>query len=212
MSFEPTWTRVVEPGASHRLGAHFDGEGVNFALFSAHAERVELCLFNADGQETARVDLPEYTNEIWHGYLPGLAPGARYGYRVHGKFDPEAGHRFNPNKLLIDPYARFIEGEIAWGQATYGYKFDDPDEDLSFDETDSAAAMPKCVVIDPKTSGGHPNLKACHPVEPRDLLRDPCAGLYQAASGRARSAARHIRRPRDRRHREIYQEPRHHIR
>ena len=163
MSFQPAWTRVVEPGSSHRLGAHFDGEGVNFALFSAHAERVELCLFSAEGVETARVELPEYTNEIWHGYLPGVGPGQRYGYRVHGKFEPEAGHRFNPNKLLIDPYARLIEGEISWGQPTYGYKFDDPAEDLSFDETDSAASMPKCVVVDPTRAPGE---RAARPTIP----------------------------------------------
>ncbi len=153
MSFEPKWSRVVEAGDPTRLGSHFDGEGVNFALFSARAERVELCLYNAQGVEAARVDLPEYTNEIWHGYLPGLSPGTRYGYRVHGKFDPEAGHRFNPNKLLIDPYARSLEGDIAWGQPVYGYKFEDPAEDLSFDEIDSADAMPKCVVVDPKPAG-----------------------------------------------------------
>ncbi|MBP0575092.1 glycogen debranching enzyme, partial [Mycobacterium tuberculosis] len=81
---------------------------------SAHAERVDLCLFDADGSETERITLPEYTNEVWHGYLPGIAPGQRYGYRVYGPFEPESGHRFNPNKLLVDPYARALDGEVRW--------------------------------------------------------------------------------------------------
>lgn len=95
----------IRPGDSQQLGANFDGKGVNFALFSAHAERVELCLFDPSGKtEIARLELPEYTHEIWHGYVPDLQPGALYGYRVYGPYDPENGHRFNPNKLLIDPY------------------------------------------------------------------------------------------------------------
>ncbi len=148
MSFEGQTSRPVEAGDPTRLGATYDGAGVNFALFSAYAERVELCLFDAEGHELERITLPEYTNEIWHGYVPGLAPGQLYGYRVHGPYNPEAGHRFNPNKLLIDPYAKLIQGEIKWGQPTYGYKFEDEAGDLSFDETDSAASMPKCAVVD----------------------------------------------------------------
>ena len=140
---------VIEAGDPTALGATFDGRGTNFALFSAYAERVDLCLFDAGGKEIERLALPEYTNEIWHGYVPGLGAGTRYGYRVHGPFNPQAGHRFNPHKLLIDPYAKLIEGEIQWGQATYGYKFDDEAGDLSLDETDSAPAMPKCVVLEP---------------------------------------------------------------
>ncbi len=94
----------VRPGSSVELGANFDGEGTNFALFSAYADRVELCLFDDSGKtETARITLPEYTDEIFHGYLPGIRPGQRYGYRVHGRFAPEEGHRFNPHKLLLDP-------------------------------------------------------------------------------------------------------------
>ncbi|NTF44382.1 glycogen debranching protein GlgX [Rhizobium rhizogenes] len=139
----------VEPGDFTRLGANYDGLGVNFALFSAHAERVELCLLDETGsREIERIELPEYTNEIWHGYIPGLKPGALYGYRIHGPFDPEKGHRFNPNKLLIDPYARELVGDIKWSQAQFGYRLDDDQKDLSFDETDSAAQMPKCRVID----------------------------------------------------------------
>jgi glycogen operon protein len=97
------------------LGATWDGLGVNFALFSAHATKVELCLFDADGStEVERIELPEYTDEIWHGYLPTARPGTTYGYRVHGPYAPEAGHRFNPHKLLIDPYARQLIGGLQW--------------------------------------------------------------------------------------------------
>ncbi|MFK0335361.1 glycogen debranching protein GlgX [Rhizobium sp. NPDC090275] len=143
-------SRQVLAGDWTRLGANFDGEGVNFAIFSAHAERVELCLFDETGKtETDRITLPEFTNEIWHGYVPGLQPGALYGYRVHGPYDPEKGHRFNPNKLLVDPYARELDGDINWGQPQFAYKLDSEDKDLSFDETDSAQSMPKCRVIDP---------------------------------------------------------------
>ncbi|KAA3512212.1 glycogen debranching protein GlgX [Agrobacterium rosae] len=141
----------ILPGDFTRLGANFDGDGVNFAIFSAHAERIELCLFDEDGKtEIERITLPEFTNEIWHGYIPGLKPGALYGYRVHGPYDPEKGHRFNPNKLLVDPYARELVGDIQWGTEQFGYKLDAEDKDLSFDESDSAAKMPKCRVIDPK--------------------------------------------------------------
>ncbi len=152
MSFEGRKTRIVEAGDPTRRGATFDGQGTNFAIFSAYAERIELCLFDAKGKETERVTLPEFTDEIWHGYLPGVGPGQLYGFRVHGAYNPEAGHRFNPNKLLIDPYAKLIFGEIKWGQATYGYKFEDETGDLSYDETDSAASMPKCVVVEPDGS------------------------------------------------------------
>ena len=160
MKFESQFAGEIRPGDYTRLGAHFDGEGVNFALFSAYAEKVELCLFDGAGRESARIALPEFTNEIWHGYVPGLKPGQLYGYRVHGPFEPDKGHRFNPNKLLIDPYARLIFGDIKGGQPTYAYKFDDEAGDLSFDETDSAPAMPKCVVVDPARppSGPRPSI------------------------------------------------------
>ncbi len=150
MKFEKPTAREIRPGDYTRLGANFDADGVNFALFSAFAEKVELCLFDAGGAETDCITLPEFTNEIWHGFVPGLKTGQLYGYRVHGPFDPEKGHRFNPNKLLLDPYARLIVGDIQGGQPTYGYKFGDKAGDLSFDETDSAASMPKCVVVDPR--------------------------------------------------------------
>ncbi|MGV1753090.1 glycogen debranching protein GlgX [Agrobacterium sp. CG674] len=142
---------TILPGDFTRLGATFDGDGVNFAIFSAHAERVELCLFDADGKnEIERITLPEFTNEIWHGYIPGLKPGALYGYRVHGPYDPENGHRFNANKLLVDPYARELVGDIEWGPEQFGYILDAEDKDLSFNDSDSASKMPKCRVIDPQ--------------------------------------------------------------
>ncbi len=140
---------AIEPGDFTRLGATYDGAGVNFALFSAYAEKVELCLFDDSGsREVERIVLPEFTNEIWHGYVPGLKPGALYGYRVHGPFEPEKGHRFNPHKLLVDPYARELVGAVEWSQAQFAYILDDEQKDLSFDDTDSAAQMPKCRVID----------------------------------------------------------------
>jgi glycogen operon protein len=140
----------LREGAPHPLGATWDGRGVSFALFSANATKVELCLFEDGGaRETERIELPEYTDEIWHGYVPDLGPGTVYGYRVHGPYEPEAGHRFNPNKLLLDPYARAHMGSLTWDAACFGYTLDSPDVDLSFDERDSAPFVPKCVVIDP---------------------------------------------------------------
>ena len=144
-------TYKIEPGEWQQLGAVPDKDGVNFALFSAHAERVELCLFDDSGKiETARIELPEYTNEVWHGYIPGLKPGALYGYRVHGAYDPANGHRFNANKLLIDPYARELVGDVAWSSAHFAYDIESEDKDLSFNDSDSAAGMPKGRIIDPK--------------------------------------------------------------
>jgi len=123
--------KQIVAGDWTRLGANFDGDGVNFAIFSAHAERVELCLFDETGIiETDRVVLPEFTNEVWHGYVPGLKPGALYAYRVHGPYDPESGHRFNPNKLLIDPYARELVGDVEWSQAQFAYKLDAEEKDM----------------------------------------------------------------------------------
>lgn len=135
----------VWPGSAYPLGATFDGQGTNFALFSEGAERVELCLFDADGTET-RVPLTEVDAFVWHGYLPTVQPGQRYGYRVHGPYDPAQGQRFNPNKLLLDPYAKAVAGEIDWGQSLFGYDFGDPD---SRNDDDSATAMAKGVVVSP---------------------------------------------------------------
>ena len=147
-------SRLAE-GMPFPLGATWDGIGVNFALFSAHATKVELCLFDEAGErEIERIELPEYTDEVWHGYLPDARPGMLYGYRVHGPYEPQAGHRFNPNKLLLDPYARQIAGELTWNPALFGYTIGSPDADLSFDTQDSASFMPKCRVIDPAFTWG----------------------------------------------------------
>ena len=139
----------VKEGLPFPRGAHWDGNGTNFALFSANATKVEVCLFDASGkEEIARVELPEYTDQIFHGYLPGVQPGTFYGYRVHGPYRPEEGHRFNPNKLLLDPYARAHAFELEWNPALFGYQMETGD-DLTFDERDSAPFMPKCVIVDP---------------------------------------------------------------
>src|SRR6478736_8086349 len=133
------------PGEPFPLGPSWDGSGTNFSITSENADRVELCLFDDHDVET-RVVLPRHTAHNWHGYLPGVGPGQRYGYRVHGPWAPEEGHRFNPNKLLIDPYAKSVEGPVLWDRGrTLAYAGDD---DLVLDETDDAAAIPKSVVID----------------------------------------------------------------
>jgi glycogen operon protein len=139
----------VEPGRPYPLGASWDGSGVNFAIFSANAERVELCLFDDRGRrELSRIVLPEFTDEVWHGYLPDARPGTQYGFRVSGPYDPGRGHRFNNNKLLLDPYARALTGPVRWSDALYGYRIGSARDDLSFDRRDSASGMPKCVVMD----------------------------------------------------------------
>jgi len=135
----------IWPGSAYPLGATYDGSGTNFALFSEVAERVELCLFDADGAEE-RHDLPEMDGFVWHAFLPGVEPGQRYGYRVHGPYDPSRGHRCNPSKLLLDPYAKAIDGKFEWGQALFSYNFGDAQ---SRNDEDSAGAMPKSVVISP---------------------------------------------------------------
>jgi isoamylase len=139
------------PGAPYPLGASWDGEGVNFALFSEHAQAVRLELFDdpRSGVPSTVVPLTETTDQVWHVYLPDVRPGALYGYRVDGPYDPDAGHRFNPNKLLIDPYAKAVSGPIDWSDDLFGYTVGDPAEDLSFDTRDSASALPKSVVVDP---------------------------------------------------------------
>ncbi len=139
----------VWAGNPSPLGVTFDGRGVNVALFSAHAERVELCLFEPTGQrEVERIELPEYTDEVFHAYLPDLGPGQLYGFRVHGPYDPESGHRFNPAKLLIDPYAKLLSGPIRWSNAHFAFRVGGPREDLAMDRRDNARGMPKAVVVD----------------------------------------------------------------
>jgi isoamylase len=135
----------VWPGNAYPLGATYDGAGTNFALFSGVAERVQLCLFDSDGVETC-VDINEQDAMVWHVYLPGVEPGQRYGYRVHGPYDPASGARCNPNKLLLDPYAKAIDGRFDWDQSLFSYNFGDPE---SRNDDDSAAHMPKSVVINP---------------------------------------------------------------
>ncbi|HTX02053.1 MAG TPA: glycogen debranching protein GlgX [Candidatus Acidoferrales bacterium] len=150
---------TILPGHHYPLGATWDGSGVNFAIFSEHAEKVELCLFDARGtRELRRVVLPEYTDQVWHGYLPETVPGTLYGYRVYGPYDPARGHRFNHHKLLIDPYAKQLSGNLRWTDANFGYRIGAPRGDLSFDRRDNAAAIPKCVVVDTAFSWGNDRL------------------------------------------------------
>jgi glycogen operon protein len=143
---------TIAEGLPYPLGATPDGHGVNFALFSAHATAVELCLFSDDGsEERERIPLPEFTDEVWHVYVKGLKPGAVYGYRVHGPYDPGAGYRFNPAKLLLDPYAKAHLGALRWAPEVFGYPMEkgaEADADLERDERDSAPFVPKCIVVD----------------------------------------------------------------
>jgi isoamylase len=140
----------VREGSPNAHGAIWDGKGTNFTMFSASATKVEICLFDSQGgTEQERIALPEYTDQIWHGYIPDVGPSSVYGFRVHGPYDPTEGHRFNPNKLVLDPYARAHVGELKWAPEIFGYTIGADDNDLSFDERDSAAFMPKCVVVDP---------------------------------------------------------------
>jgi isoamylase len=140
---------IVWPGKPYPLGSVWDGEGVNFAIYSEHAEKVELCLFDPSGKrETLRVTLPEQTDMVWHGYLPEVRPGQLYGYRVYGPYNPQQGHRFNHHKLLLDPYGKAVRGSIRWSDSHFGYKLGSKQEDLSFDRRDNAAGMPKNRVID----------------------------------------------------------------
>jgi len=153
----------LRAGLPYPLGATWDGTGTNFALFSANATKVELCLFDSSGRrELERVALPEYTDEVWHGYLPEVRPGQLYGYRVHGPYAPEAGHRFNPHKLLLDPYALELRGDIRWHDAAFGYRIGSARADLSMDRRDSAFVMPKCVVVDPAVTWGADIRPATH--------------------------------------------------
>jgi isoamylase len=189
---------IVWPGRPYPLGSTWDGEGVNFALYSEHAEKVVLCLFDISGRrETLRVPLPEQTDMVWHGYLPEVRPGQLYGYRVFGPYTPEQGHRFNHHKLLLDPYGKQIQGTIRWSDSQFGYRVGHKQEDLSFDRRDDAAGMPKNRVIDSAFTWGadappkipwHETLiyelhvkgfTMCHPDVPAQL-RGTYAGLATA--------------------------------
>ncbi|MBK6972492.1 MAG: glycogen debranching protein GlgX [Sterolibacteriaceae bacterium] len=146
---------AVWPGEPYPRGACWDGEGVNFALFSEHAAKVELCIFDPSGKrELQRIEVREQTDLIWHCYLPEARPGLLYGYRVHGPYKPEQGMRFNPNKLLIEPYAKSIVGDVRWSDAHFGYRIGSSSQDLSFDRRDNANGMPKCRVVDPAFTWG----------------------------------------------------------
>jgi len=146
----------ISPGSPHPLGATWDGRGTNFALFSASATKVELCLFDRDGKrEAQRVTMPERTDDVWHAYLPHVTPGQLYGYRVHGPYAPEAGHRFNCNKLLIDPYSKRLAGQFSWTDAHFGYRTGAKQADLSFDKRDNARHMFKSVVVETAHSWAH---------------------------------------------------------
>jgi len=154
---------AVWPGQPYPLGSTWDGEGVNFSLFSEHAEKVELCLFDPKGRrEIGRIPVRWQTDQVWHCYLPEARPGLLYGYRVYGPYNPKKGQRFNPNKLLLDPYAKSIYGDVMWSNAFFGYRIGHKLEDLSFDRTNNAPGMPKCRVIDQAFTWGE-DRRPCTP-------------------------------------------------
>lgn len=146
----------IWPGHSFPLGATWNGMGVNFALFSEHAEKVELCLFDSvlSEKESRRIELPEYTNNVWHGYLPDVRPGQLYGYRVYGPYAPEHGHRFNPSKVLVDPYAKAIVRGVTWDEAMFPYRIGSAQQDLEMDDRDNAAFCPLAAIVDPAFTWG----------------------------------------------------------
>src|SRR3954470_9354854 len=167
-------------GAFSRLGASWDGRGTNFALFSANAHKVELCLFDSQGRrELERIELPERTEDVWHGYLNDVSPGQLYGYRVHGPYEPDHGHRFNPNKLLLDPYARRVAGRLVWSDAHFAYRTGSPHEDLSFDRRDNARGMPKAVVVDETFNWGRRETRPSIPWEDTIIYEAHVKGLTQ---------------------------------
>ena len=170
----------LSAGSPSRLGASWDGRGTNFALFSANAQKVELCLFDGQGRrEIERIELPERTEDVWHGYLNDVSPGQLYGYRVHGPYAPEHGHRFNPNKLLLDPYARRLAGRLVWSDAHFGYRTGSAREDLSFDRRDNARGMPKAVVVDEAFNWGRRELRPSIPWEDTIIYEAHVKGLTQ---------------------------------
>jgi glycogen operon protein len=191
----------IWPGKPYPLGASWDGQGVNFAIFSAHATRVELCLFDSldAPREATRITLPERTEDVWHGYVPGIGPGQLYGYRVYGPYNPAQGHRFNPHKLLVDPYAKALSGTITWDNSLYGYRIGSPYTDLTIGKRDSAPYAPRSVVVDERFDWGdeqRPNLPLhesviyeahvkgftmCHPSVP-EAIRGTYAGMGSEAA------------------------------
>ena len=182
--------KEVWPGRPHPRGATWDGEGVNFALFSENAGRVDLCLFDASGRrEVQRISLGEQTDQVWHCYLPEARPGLVYGYRVYGPYRPLEGHRFNPHKLLLDPYAKSIVGAVRWSDALFGYTVGHKRADLSLDRRDSAGGMPKCKVIDPAFTWGD-DRRPVRALARNGDLRAARARLHDAASRSSAAAAR----------------------
>ena len=151
---------MIQAGSGEHLGAHWDGQGVNFALFSSAADAIELCLFDSSGQQVQCFNLPVHQDGVWSGYLPGCEPGQRYGYRAHGPWVPVEGLRFNPSKLLIDPYARALEGAFQWSGALYDYDHSTIGTSLQPNLTDSAAFVPKSVVTGPvvESSAARPSI------------------------------------------------------
>jgi len=169
----------LSAGAPYPLGATWDGRGTNFALFSANAQKVELCLFDSHGRrEVERLTLPERTEDVWHGYLNDVPPGQLYGYRVHGPYEPEKGFRFNAHKLLIDPYAKRLAGRLVWSDAHFGYRTGGPKADLSFDRRDNARGMPKSVVVDEAFTWGEERLPLV-PLEDTIIYEAHVKGLTQ---------------------------------
>ena len=187
----------TRPGRPYPLGATWDGAGVNFALFSEHATGVELCLFDAGnpGRETHRIPIRERTDQIWHVYLPEARPELLYGYRVDGPWQPRAGHRFNPAKVLIDPYAKAIAGAVSWNDAMFGHKVGVPDGEMVRDERDNAPYLPKSAVIDPAFTWGddRPPRTPWHRTVIYEAAR---ARVYRAASPTSRNNARQLCRTR----------------
>jgi glycogen operon protein len=167
-------------GTPHPLGATWDGRGTNFALFSATAQKIELCLFDSQGRrELERIELPERTEDVWHGYLNDVSPGQLYGYRVYGPYEPEHGHRFNPNKLLLDPYAKRLAGRLVWSDAHFAYRTGSAREDLSFDRRDNARGMPKAVVVDESFNWGRRESRPHIPWEDAIIYEAHVKGLTQ---------------------------------
>ena len=187
---------TVWPGRPDPLGATWDGQGTNFALYAAHATRVELCLFDEmHGKESARIGMPEQTRNVWHAYLQGIGPGQLYGYRVHGRYAPREGLRFNPNKLLLDPYARCISGSVDWNVPIFGYRLGSRTEDLTRDVHNSARGVPKSMVVDDQFDWGDdraPNV----PWSETIIYETHVKGISAAASGCGRQRARHVSRSR----------------
>lgn len=167
-------------GTSARLGASWDGRGTNFALFSANAEKVELCLFDGQGRrELERIEMPERTEDVWHCYLNDVSPGQLYGYRVYGPYAPERGHRFNANKLLLDPYAKRLAGRLVWSDAHFAYRTGSAREDLSFDRRDNARGMPKAVVVDESFNWGRREIRPHVPWQDTIIYEAHVKGLTQ---------------------------------